>query len=215
MKQRGIDYPRGQGHRAPHPGKQHRWWAPLALALLLLLWAVQGLAAEHGEGHGHSPSVLDLLYPAINFGLFLYIVYRAGGGAIRSYLRDRRTQLMAALDAAASAQREAEQLHAAMRAKLDGADAEVAQIRADMRAIAESERERRRKLVTDSAARITRDARLIADHEARAALATLRQETVNAAVVETLAALQRQIKGPDQDRFLSDFVRQLGARGQA
>lgn len=217
MRQRGIRRGRLHKHGSRPAGRPCCRWAPLILASLLLLWPLQALAAEQGEGegHGHSPSVRDLIYPALNIGLFLYLLRRAGRGSVRTYLEDRRTQLMAAFDEAASAHRQSAQAHAAMRSKLDGADAEIAQIRADMRAIADGEQERRRKLVSDAAQRITRDARMIADHEAQAALAALREETVNAAVAETLSLLRRQIKGPDQERFLGDFVGQLRARAQA
>ena len=58
----------------------------------------------------------------------------------------------------------------------------------------------------------TEKSELVADQEARTAQAQLRAETVGAAIDETLALLRRQIKTPDQERFMSEFVSSLRTR---
>jgi F0F1-type ATP synthase membrane subunit b/b' len=178
--------------------------------LATVVLSTGALAAEGAHAPHHAPSISDLLYPGVNFLLFALLLWWAGAGAIRSYLGDRRAAIVAALEHAATRKRDAEREHAEVRAQLGRADDEVEGIREDMRAVAELERERRRKLATESAARVRVDARVIAEQEVRAAQAALREETVRAAVAETLAVLRRQVKAPDHERFIGDFVAELG-----
>jgi F0F1-type ATP synthase membrane subunit b/b' len=144
--------------------------------------------------------------------LFLLVLRWAGGDAIGTFLRQRRADVVSALDAAAAAMAAAEQAHAETGVQLAGVERETELLRAEMRAVAERERARRREFATKSAARISADARLIAEHESRAARAAIRNETVTAAVTETVALLRRQIRDPDQQRFLADFLDHVHAR---
>jgi F-type H+-transporting ATPase subunit b len=180
-------------------------------ALMCILAGATLASAAGGHGEGHHPSASDLLFPAINFLLFVYLIRRAGSGAVRDALSSRRAAMMAAIEAAEQAKREAERAHAEARAQFERGSRDAAQIREDMQAVARLERERRQKIVEETAARMKADARMIADQEVRAARAALRAETVHAAVAETLAVLRRQLKDADQERFVADFVSGLGA----
>ncbi len=194
-------------------GARRRHGAPLRLATAALALSVDiALAAEGAHAPHHAPSISDLLYPGINFLLFAILVWWAGAAAIRDYLRDRRATIVGALEHAATGKRDAERAHAEVSAQLARADAEAESLRKDMRAMAEVELERRHKLAAESATRIKTDARVAAEQQGRAAQAALREETVRAAVEETLAVLRRQIKAPDQERFVGDFVAEMGRR---
>ena len=193
-------------------GSQGRVWGVFLAVCIMGLWAARAVAAGGGEhGEGHAASAFDLVFPVINFLLFVYVLKRAGGDAIRRYLEERRAQIIAALEAAAAAKGEAERLHAAVGERLGQVEAEAENLRRDLRASAEVGRGRRLKGASDAVARIKRDAELVADQEVRAAAAALRDETVNAAVAATVALLRRQIKGADQERFLADFVQEMQA----
>jgi F-type H+-transporting ATPase subunit b len=194
-------------------GSRRRHGALFRLATAaLVLWTDIALSAEGAHAPHHAPSISDLLYPGINFLLFAILIWWAGAAAIRDYLRNRRATIVAALEHAATGKRDAEQAHAEVRAQLARADAEAESLRKDMRAMAEVELERRHKLAAESATRIKADARIAAEQQGRAAQAALREETVRAAVEETLAVLRRQIKAPDQERFVGDFVAEMGRR---
>jgi F-type H+-transporting ATPase subunit b len=155
--------------------------------------------------------VFDLVFPVINFLLFVYLLKRAGGDTIRRYLQERRAQVIAALDAAAAAKAEADGFHAELRERLEQVQEEAGNLRRDLCASAELQRDRRLKGARDAVTRIKKDAQLVAEQEVRAATAALRDETVNAAVAETVALLRRQIRDADQERFLGDFVREVQA----
>jgi len=186
--------------------------AAIRVAVATLVPWARAAAAEAAHGGHHAPSISDLIFPGLNFLLFAYLLWRVGAGPIRDYLRDRRAEIVAALDHAATGKRDAEREHAEVRAHLARADADAEGLRTDMRALAELERERRRKLAAESATRMRTDAGIVAEQEVRAARAALREETVKAAVAETLAVLRRQIKGPDQERFIGEFVAEVGRR---
>jgi F-type H+-transporting ATPase subunit b len=177
-----------------------------------LLWlGAAGAATGHGDAHG--PSISDLTFPAINFLLFIFLLRWAGGGAIRDYLAQRREEIVAALQDATAAKETATRAHSDARAHLARVDEELTRLRDDMRSVAQTERDRRLKLATEVASRVAADARLVAEQEGRTARAALQQETVRAAVAETIALLRRQIKSADQDRFMDEFA--SGVQAQA
>jgi F-type H+-transporting ATPase subunit b len=197
----------GQRRRVAAMGRR----AGLCGALLLL--GVGAAAAASGHAEHHTPSVSDLLLPLVNFLLFVWLLRRAGAGALSGYFRRRRDEVIGLLDTAAAARSEAEQLHGEMRSRLAQVEEEGDRLRRDMRAMAMQERERRRELIASAAARVTADARFIAEQEVRAARAGLRRETATAATAEAVALLQRQIASADHERFLREFV--SGVRGAA
>ncbi len=182
----------------------------MALCVVALCGA-SAVAGGGGHGEEHAASVFDLVFPVINFLLFVYLLKRAGGDTIRNYLQERRAQVISALDAAAAAKAEADRLHAELRERLGQVQEEAENLRRDLCASAELQRDRRLKGARDAVARIKKDAQLVAEQEVRAATAALRDETVNAAVAETVALLRRQIRDADQERFLGDFVREVQA----
>ena len=175
----------------------------------MALCGARVVAGGGSHGEEHAASVFDLVFPVINFLLFVYLLKRAGGDTIRNYLQERRAQLILALDAAAAAKAEADGLHAELRERLGQVQKEAENLRRDLCASAELQRDRRLKGVRDAVARIKSDAQLVAEQEVRAATAALRDETVNAAVAETVALLRRQIRDADQERFLGDFMREV------
>lgn len=178
---------------------------------MIVVFAATSLAAGGGHGEEGATSLFDLVFPVINFLLFAYLLKWGAGDSIRSYLQERRAQIISALDAAGKAKAEADQLHADVRERLGQVETESEALGRDLRAAAELERERRLKAASDAVARIKRDTQLVADEEVRAASAALRDETVKAAVAETVALLRRQIKDADQARFLGDFVQDVQA----
>jgi F0F1-type ATP synthase membrane subunit b/b' len=175
----------------------------VAIALVICPDAVP---ASSGHEGGHAPSIADLIFPTINFLLFVYLLRRVGGGAVRDTLVRRRDEIVSALRAAAKAKEDAGSAYEEARSQLAGLPREATQLREEMREAGEVERARRLKTATEVAARISSDARQVADQEVRAARLALREETVRAAVEQTLALLRRQIKSGDQERFLGEFA---------
>jgi F0F1-type ATP synthase membrane subunit b/b' len=178
-----------------------------AVRLLVIVCGAVDVAYAAGTGAEHAePSLSDLFFPVINLLLFVWLVRRTGGGAIRAYLHARQQQISSDLEAAERAVGEARQTYEEIRTRFGRAAEDAEGIRADMRAMATVEGERRRNLVNGTVERIRADASAISEQEVRAARMVLRRETVQAAVTETMAVLRRRITSSDQDRFVADFM---------
>jgi F-type H+-transporting ATPase subunit b len=162
---------------------------------------------EHGA---HHPSILDLVYPAINFGLFLALIVWQGRGPIKEFFRERTDRLRDALAAGANARREAQELRAQLERDLAGLPALREKLKNDLRSAAEREREKIISQARALAERIRNDARLLADQETAAAKREVRNEVIEEAIRSATAIVRETLTPADQERFVRDFV---GAAG--
>jgi F-type H+-transporting ATPase subunit b len=162
--------------------------------------------------HTSSPSPTDLLWPVLNFALFVVVIVRFGRGPLVEYFRERTVRLRAALEAGARALKEAVGLRAALARDVENLPAITAQLRADLRATAERERDSLLALGRRAADRIRADARLHAEQEFVAAREALRAQMIDEAVRQATALLRRAIAPEDQERFVREFVTGAGAR---
>src|SRR5436190_24296405 len=110
----------------------------------------------------HHATVGDLLWPALNFAIFVAVLVRFLRPPAVEYFRARTARLRAALQAGARARAEAEALRAAIARDVENLPALRAQLRADLRATAEQQCEALRTLGRAAAGRIRTDARLAA-----------------------------------------------------
>src|SRR5688572_23273037 len=96
----------------------------IALFFLLLpavLWAVEEGHGGHGEGHGeHGPHISQLVFPAINFLIFAFVLWKFVIPAVREAIRQRREKITQALDEAKRAKEEAESLRREYEQRLAG-----------------------------------------------------------------------------------------------
>jgi len=111
---------------------------------------------EHGI---HEPSIADLLFPAINFTIFVFVLVRFLAGPIREYFRERTERLRDGLEAGKRAQREAEELRAQIARDMEALPGMRERLRADLLATAEDARAHLVSLGREAAERIRADAR--------------------------------------------------------
>src|SRR5437763_627936 len=109
------------------------------------------------------------------------------------------------------ARAEAQALRATLARDVENLPTLRAQLRADLRATAEREREALLALGRAAAERIRTDARLLAEHEFAAARAALRSEVIEEAVRQATALIRQAIRPEDQERFVREFVAGAGA----
>jgi F-type H+-transporting ATPase subunit b len=170
------------------------------LLLPVILWAAE-------EGHGERvPSISDLVFPVINFLLFVFILYRYVIPTVRDALRQRREKITLALEEAKRAKEEAERLRQDYEQKIAGLAAEQEKIREQALEAAERERGRIVEEARQMAERVKNEVQQIAQREVEEARRTLRQEVANQAVRMATELLQSRLMQTDHRRFVQDLV---------
>ena len=168
-------------------------------------------AAHEGSGH-HAPSVGDLMFPAINFAIYLVIVVRFIVPAMRDYLRNRHSEMLEA-EAESSAQLTRAQTDlAASQARLAQLPKEADGIRQDLIAIATRHGERLKAQAEDSGARRLADASLLAEQERRRAFDGLRADLATAAAGLAEGRIRSALTSDDQRLFVQQFLKDAIAR---
>ena len=173
------------------------------LLLPVILWAAE-------EGHGeHVPSISDLVFPVINFLLFVFILYRYVIPTVRDALRQRREKITLALEEAKRAKEEAERLRKDYELKLAGLAAEQEKIREQALEAAERERRRIVEEARQMAERVKSEVQQIAQREVEEARRTLRQEAANQAVRIATELVQSRLTQTDHRRFVQDLMTEV------
>ena len=160
--------------------------------------------------HGAHPGVESLLWPAVNFLLFVALIAWKAPGPVRDFFRARSERLRDALAAGSRALKEAEETRTALERDVRELPSTIAQLKADVRAAAEREHANLLEMATRAADRIRSDARLVAESEVAAARDGLRGEVVEEAVRQATAILRDTIKTDDHERMVRDFVQSAG-----
>ena len=164
---------------------------------------------EHGAHT--APGLGDLLWPTLNFIIFVAVLVRFLRGPIVEYFRERTTRLRNALEAGSRARAEAATLRATIARDMEQLPALRQRLRDDMRASAELEAENLLAGGRRAADRIRADARLLAEQEVGAARHALRAETIEEAIRQATVLIRRGLQPEDQHRFVRDFVAGAGA----
>jgi F-type H+-transporting ATPase subunit b len=158
---------------------------------------------EHGAPE---PGIGDLLFPAINFAMFAFVLVRFLAGPIREFFRDRTERLRGGLEAGKRAQRQALNLQAQLDKDARELPALQERLKADLLATAQEARATLLAQGRQAAERIRADAMLVAGQEARAAERAVRAEIVEEAIRQATTLVRAAITPDDQTRFVHEFV---------
>lgn len=170
-----------------------------------------GQAAAHHEEH-HAAGVGDLLFPAVNFTIYLFIVVRFVIPAMREYLRRRHSEMVALQAESSSTRARAERDLTAAKARLGSLAAETEGIRQDLVAIATRQGERVKAQAEETGARRLADAALLAEQERRRAFAGLRSELASAASDLAETRIRGALTADDQRSFVEQFLKEASSR---
>ncbi len=163
---------------------------------------------HHAE---HVPTIASLLWPVVNFGLFVMLLVRFLGGPLREFFRARAERLRDELATGDRARRDAEALRAQIAKDIADLPATRERLKADLLATAARERDQLRAQGQQTAERIRRDAVLLGEQQISSARRALRDEMVASAVQEATALVRGAAQAPDQERFVADFIGRAGA----
>jgi F-type H+-transporting ATPase subunit b len=163
------------------------------------------------SGGGPPPTPGDLLWPALNFILFVALLVHLLREPIREYFRARGERLRQALEAGARARAEAEALRAQLARDIAELPGLRERLRADLLATARQEREDLLERASRAADHIRGDAALVAEQELVAARQAVRAEVIDEAVRQAISLLRSALRPEDQERFVHEFVDRAGS----
>ena len=174
-----------------------------------LFTAANAWASAAGAEH-HTPSIGEVVLPAINFLIYAGVLYYFALPLVRSFLRARRDEVVATIAQASAKKQQAEALVKEYRAKLAAAGDEVQSIQVSVREEAEKERAKLLREAQALAVKIRDDARFLAEREVGIAREKIREEIANQAETTARELVQKNILPADQGRLAQEFIRQIG-----
>jgi F-type H+-transporting ATPase subunit b len=163
---------------------------------------------HHAE---HVPTIASLLWPVVNFGLFVALLVYFLSGPLKEFFRARAERLRDQLFAGDRARRDAEALRAQLARDVADLPAARERLKGDLLATAGRERDQLLAQARETAERIRRDTRLVGDQEVASARRALRGELATAAVREAATLVQGAMQSQDQERFVGEFIARAGA----
>ena len=164
-----------------------------------------------GSGEHHTPTIDEVIFPAINFILYAAVLYYFALPVLRGFLRSRREDIVATMAQASAKKQQAEALVSEYRAKLAGVDQEIGALQTTVRNESEAEKGKLLREAQTMAAKIREDARFLAEQEANVARQTIREEMASQAEATARELLRRNISPADQGRLAQDFIQSIGS----
>jgi F-type H+-transporting ATPase subunit b len=179
------------------------------VSALQLFFVASAWAA--GGGEHHTPTIGEVIFPAINFIIYAGVLYYFALPAVRRLLRARRDDVVSTMAQASAKKQQAEALVGEYRAKIAGLDQEIRSIEASFQREAAAEKEKVLRDAQVLAAKIRDDARVLADQEAKAARQMVRAEIANRAEATARELVAKNISAADQGRLAQDFIQGIGS----
>lgn len=172
-----------------------------------MLLPASGWCAEGGEAA--SGSWLSLLFYAINFAIFVWVLVRYAGAPARRFFADRAAGIRETFARAEATFKEAQELASRASERMARLEDEKRRLRSDLETETAYIADRIRQLGRETAQRIVRDTemtgRAIAEAAQREVRAKLAAETGRLA----RALIARNFTGDDQARLLRGFEERL------
>jgi len=174
-----------------------------ALLVAAELWASASGAEEHAA------SITQLVFPVINFLIFVYLLKRFALPAVRGYLGSRRAEISSALREAGAAKESAEAALRDYRSRLTTLDEEAQKIHEELRGEGERENRRLAREAEELASRIKADADFLAAQEVSSARRKLRAELARAAREAAGELVERHLTPADRGRLAEEFLHEV------
>ena len=174
-----------------------------------LLEMLVPIAWAAGGGEAHSSSVLDLIFPLINFLIFAYLAKRYAIPPLKDHLKKRREGIINSVAEANEAKGQAEKFLRHYKTLLQNLGEESAALRDTLKAEGEREKARIMDAAEEFATKLEADANFMAEQEMKMARQQIRGELAALAEEAADRALALQLTDTDQDRLISDFAQYL------
>ncbi len=160
-------------------------------------------AADEAANPG---SWLGTMFFAINFLLFIGILYYFAGPMLRTFFRDRATGIRSQIDRLNSALQEAQDLANRAASRMAGLDQEVAELKSEIENETTFIVNRIREGARMTAERIRRDTELTSSAMTDAAQRRVRQRLAATAASLARELIARSFEASDQSRLIDNFM---------
>lgn len=164
----------------------------------------------HGDGTGHGEhagiNIKFLLLQILNFSVFLFILIKFGGSAMRKFLRGRHELIKKDVHDASELLKQAKQKAEEQERRLASLEKEIANLRDSIQKDAEREQARLIASAQEKAKRIQEETRVQLDQQVRSAEARLRAEVATASIKLAEELLKRTVSPEDDRRLAREFV---------
>jgi F-type H+-transporting ATPase subunit b len=163
--------------------------------------------AANDPGYDSSePMSAPFVLALVNFAIFLFLLAKYGGPAVKKLAAERHDQIKTALDEAAKLRAQAAAKLADYEKRIGNLDAEVVKLVEGLRADAEADKARILAAAEAQAAAMKRDAELRIAAEIEYARAALTREVSVAATKATEQLLRDRLQPADQEKLVASFI---------
>jgi F-type H+-transporting ATPase subunit b len=150
-----------------------------------------------------------MIWTLVCFAITFFVLKRYAFGPIQSTIDERRTRIRESVEEAERARTEARQLLEEHRALIGQAKGEAAEILAEARKVADSQRERAREEVEADRQRRLEETRKQIEAETVRALEQIRSEVAELALVATQKVTGKVLDRDDHRRLIEDAIGDL------
>jgi F0F1-type ATP synthase membrane subunit b/b' len=166
--------------------------------------AAEGASDEHG-------SWMLLMFFAINFALFVYVLVHFAGPSLKKFFADRAVTIRTALSRAQSALAEAEDLANKAAARMAALAAELKKVADELEQETAFQVGKVADLAKSTAERIHRDTEMSSSALSEAAKRRVRAQLAESAATLASTMISRDFQRNDQGRLIDGFMDKLGS----
>lgn len=174
-----------------------------------LLDTIVPAAWAASAGGAQSASIIDLVFPLVNFLIFAYLVKRYALPPLKEHLRKRREGILNSIVDANEAKSRAENHLQRYKQLIADLEAESTKIREGLRTEGEREKAHIVAEAEDFAAKLRADADFMAQQEMKMAREEIRGELARLAEEAAERVIEKQLTDRDQDRLIANFAQHL------
>lgn len=158
------------------------------------------------------PEINHMVWAIINFLILLFLLNKVLYKPLTGMMAAREKTIADNLQRAEQARAEAEQLRQQFAQQVAAAQKEAQETLAAARKAAEGARDEILGQARAEAARMIENAQAAIEREKQAALAELRQEVADLAILAASRVVKRSLDSGDQRRLVAEFVEGVGER---
>ncbi|MPZ75936.1 MAG: hypothetical protein GEU77_05385 [Deltaproteobacteria bacterium] len=171
--------------------------------------AAKAWASVAGAEH-HAPDISGIIFPLLNFLIYVGVIYYYALPLVRRFLRSRRAEVVATITAVETRKQRAKAVLEDYTHRLANLDQEGQSIQELLKTEGEREKARVISEAEVMATKIKSDAEFLAEQEIKIAKQQVLEEMAERAKVLAADLVRRHISPADQARLVEEFIQQVG-----